>query len=168
MHSEKLSNMKLERDLKKTKKFLANLKLYQPRIRIVIDNIESNVANWQIVSPILAFISSFVYVGIICSCGGNSELIMGCIIPIQMILFFLSFIAAERHFSSKDHLNNLKACEVHFQKYSDEIQAAVLGNPNIDRMELIRKNLVSILKSLARYDKSHMMQLIDINFKTLL
>jgi hypothetical protein len=142
MHSEKLSNMKLERDLKKTKKFLANLKLYQPRIRIVIDNIESN--------------------------GGNSELIMGCIIPIQMILFFLSFIAAERHFSSKDHLNNLKACEVHFQKYSDEIQAAVLGNPNIDRMELIRKNLVSILKSLARYDKSHMMQLIDINFKTLL
>lgn len=168
MHPEKLSDMKLERDLKKTKKFLTNLKLYQPRIRIIIDNIESNVANWQIVTPILALISSFAYVGIICGFSGNSELIMSCIIPIQMILFFLAFIAAERHFSGKDNLNNLKACDVHFQKYSDEIQAAVLSNPNIDRMESIRKNLISILKSLARYDKSPMMQLIDINFKTLL
>lgn len=152
--------------LRRTKKFLQHLTAYQNKMIAVRDSVRSSYYNGYFVMPFACLLSMFASMTGISYFRDCFNCMVAIIVPLFLVLIIMSIIVGciqddfnYTYLKLNDYLRN-------FHTYSLEISQKHVKEPDAKRLEVMRNDVVKMLKYVASVKDERFFQFVDIHFKS--
>lgn len=151
--------------IRKTKKFLQHLTTYQTKLVSIRDDYQFAHASCYLVMPIACFLAMLFSAPFISFFHRSAGWMFAIFFPLFSILIMTSVITG----FIQNNYNNISIKLEEFVKIMNrsslEISQKQIKDPNVERLEAIRKDVLTALKYAASLKDVPLFQFIDVHFK---